>query len=215
MQVGVIPTDTYPALVCDLENRQAIKTLYTLKGASPSKKLSILVRNMSDISEYTMGFPASTRPGEPDFYKIAKRILPGPYTFIMNASKALPKQITDFDSGKSKKRATVGVRLVDNIACQEILSQLPRPLLCSSAIPTENRNDDGSTDTRIPDPVTLWDYYDGMAGGGLLSFVVSMQHGDWNDDGPAMSQPSTVVDLSGSSIEMIRAGKGDLSWLGE
>ena len=103
VQVGIVPTDTYPAIVCDIENKDAVRTLYELKGASPTKKLSILVGSMSDISMYTMGFPV-----EPNFYKIAKRILPGPYTLVLPASKMLPKQITNFDSGKSKKRATVG-----------------------------------------------------------------------------------------------------------
>eukprot|EP00889_Picochlorum_renovo_P000486 jgi/Picre1/27516/NNA_000483.t1 len=94
--VGITPTDTYPALICDISNKEAVKKLYELKGASPKKTMSILVRNMTDISEYTEGFPVSHVPGQTSFFKVAKKILPGPFTLILGASKSLPKQIIDF-----------------------------------------------------------------------------------------------------------------------
>lgn len=198
-QVGIIPTDTVPALVCDLENRDAVQTLYELKGASPTKMLSIIVRDMSDISMYTMGFPILS-DSNGDFYRIAKRILPGPYTLILNASKALPKQITDFDNAKKKKkkRSTVGIRLPDSPVCAAILSQLPRPLLCTSAVSTTI---EGSP---VPPllPADLADIYMD----GALSFVVCCEPEDpW--------LPSTVLDLTTADIEVVREGKGDITQL--
>ena len=205
-EVGIVPTDTYPALVCDVEHKDAIQVLYELKRASPKKSMSILVRNMSDISTYTLGFPASRIPGQTDFYKIAKKILPGPYTLILPASKSLPKQIIDFDAGKSKKRSTVGVRLVDNIVCQEILQRLDRPLLCSSAILPDLREDDGHA-SMIPDVGTLSDYY-----GSRLGFIVE-EDDEYHDASLSSNEPSTVLDLTQPEIEVVRRGKGPVDWL--
>ncbi len=81
LQVGIIPTDTFPAFVCDIENKGAVTLLYELKGISATKKLSILCHNMRQISKYTLGFPVSTAPGQPDFFRIAMQILPGPVSF--------------------------------------------------------------------------------------------------------------------------------------
>lgn len=76
--MGIIPTDSYPSFVCDLNNRSAVQKLYELKQMSASKPLSILCRNLQDVGQYTMGFPSSRTPGQPDLFKIAKRVLPGP-----------------------------------------------------------------------------------------------------------------------------------------
>ncbi len=78
VQVGILPTDTYPALVCDIDNRKAVEKLYTIKGLSPKKQLSILCRHLQDISTYTMGFPSSNRPGQIDTFRVARQVLPGP-----------------------------------------------------------------------------------------------------------------------------------------
>jgi len=196
VQVGIIPTDTFPALVCDLENKSSVQALYEIKGASPSKKLSILCRSFSDVSTYTLGFPVSNVPGQPNFYKIAKQILPGPYTLILLASKDLPRQVTNFDSGRSKHRATVGVRLPDDQICQAILEQLDRPLLCTTAAIV-----DGNDGSIVPDAAVLADVY-GPRG---LTFVV--------DPGYRVADASTVIDLSGPEAVLVRQGKGDASWL--
>jgi hypothetical protein len=74
MQLGILPTDTYPALVCDIEARKSVERMYTAKGMNPSKKLSILVRNFADIDAYTLGFPN----WEQDTFKLARKALPGP-----------------------------------------------------------------------------------------------------------------------------------------
>ena len=193
--MGVLPTDSFPALVCDLENKNAVQLLYELKGASPSKQLSILCRNFADVSRYTLDFPVSTVAGQPNFYKIARQILPGPFTIILPASKMLPRQVTNYESGRSKQRSTVGVRLPDDAACRAVLAQLDRPLLCSTA------RVEGGEEGVIPDAAVLADHY-GRRG---LAFVV--------DAGRRAAEPSTVLDLSGGEIVLVRQGKGDTSWL--
>lgn len=78
MQVGIVPTDTYPALVCDISDKNAVEKLYAIKGLSPKKQLSILCRNLQDISTYTLGFPASNIAGQIDVFRVARQVLPGP-----------------------------------------------------------------------------------------------------------------------------------------
>ncbi len=78
MQVGIIPTDTLPAIVADLENREAVLKLYAAKEMSIKKPLSILCRNFQDISHYTGGFPVSNEAGARNWFNILKRLLPGP-----------------------------------------------------------------------------------------------------------------------------------------
>lgn len=197
--VGVVPTDSSPALVCDLESRDAVQLLYDLKGAAPSKQLSILCRSFSDVSMYTLGFPVSTAPGQPDFFRIARHILPGPYTIILQASKALPKQITNYQSGRKKQRSTVGIRLPADPVCQALLERLERPLLCST-VKLGPDDDDAVFST---DAAVVADVY-GPRG---LSFIV--------DVGPRVAEASTVIDLSGESPVLVRQGKGDVSWLEE
>ena len=83
VQLGILPTDTYPALVCDIEARKAVERLYTAKGMEPTKQLSILVRNFSDINTYTLGFP-TTGMGQ-DTFRLARRALPGPVRPLLHA----------------------------------------------------------------------------------------------------------------------------------
>ena len=93
MQMGILPTDSYPALVCDVDAKKAVERLYQAKEMSPSKQLSILCKNFSDIQTYTLGFP-TTSSGQ-DTFRIAKRVLPGPVsppyrTLCLWTSRNLP-----------------------------------------------------------------------------------------------------------------------------
>lgn len=189
--VGIIPTDTFPAFVCDLADRAAVQRLYWIKGLSPTQPLSILCASFVDISTYTQGFPAANSPGQPDLFRIARQILPGPYTFIMLASKALPKQCVDYLSGKSKTRRSVGVRMPNDAICQAVLEQLQRPLLCSSIRP------DDQLSGALPDAAVLLDEF-GPRG---LDFVV--------DDGRKFAEGSTVVDMTSNPPKVLRRGLGD------
>eukprot|EP00891_Asterochloris_glomerata_P001112 jgi/Astpho2/1112/fgenesh1_pg.00020_%23_12_t len=190
--VGILPTDTYPALVCDLEAKAAVQKIYDIKQMSPSKQLSILCRSLTDIGTYTLGFPVS-QIGRTATFKLARQVLPGPYTFILHASKALPKQVTDWEAGKSRQRKSVGVRMPDDIICQTILSQLERPMLCSSVHVEQTQM------MEIPEAAVLMDQYAGRG----LDFIV--------DIGQRVVEGSTVIDMTGSAPKLIRMGKGNPS----
>lgn len=198
--VGIIPTDSFPALVCDLESKVAVQRLYDIQQLPRGKLLSILVRKFSDVSTYTLGFAASNVPGQVDGFHLAKRVLPGPYTIILNASKALPKTV-DFSSGKSKARRTVGVRMPDDSVCKAILTRLDRPLLASSVTLSEEAASNGDSGPRaLPEPMTIFDAYEKRG----IDFFVST--------GDAMTHwtaGSTVVDMTSAVPVIVREGEGD------
>uniref|UniRef100_A0A8R7V5D6 Threonylcarbamoyl-AMP synthase n=1 Tax=Triticum urartu TaxID=4572 RepID=A0A8R7V5D6_TRIUA len=130
--VGVIPTDTVYSIVCDLSNNDSIERLRRIKGIVNSKPLSILCRSLRDIDTYTTGFPLGTNQGQANIFHAVKRILPGPYTFILPATKELPKQcIKHGSSTRYAKRRQVGVRMPDDPICQAILQNLEEPLICT------------------------------------------------------------------------------------
>ncbi|XP_073305529.1 uncharacterized protein [Primulina huaijiensis] len=188
--VGVIPTDTVYALVCDLRNNSAIERLRRIKDIQPTKPLSILCRSFRDIDTYTTGFPQGNGQGLTNIFRAVKHCLPGPYTFILTASKELPKQcIRHGAQSKYASRKNVGVRIPDDPVCQAILEKIDEPLISTSVkSPKDNE--------WILDPVVIADVY-GPEG---LDFVV--------DAGMRIADPSTVVDMTGSSPQIIRHGKG-------
>ncbi|XP_075491920.1 uncharacterized protein LOC142530044 isoform X2 [Primulina tabacum] len=218
--VGVIPTDTVYALVCDLRNNSAIERLrryvmftlssvtiatkpfgslfsglrflfylFRIKDIQPTKPLSILCRSFRDIDTYTTGFPQGNGQGLTNIFRAVKHCLPGPYTFILTASKELPKQcIRHGAQSKYASRKNVGVRIPDDPVCQAILEKIDEPLISTSVkSPKDNE--------WILDPVVIADVY-GSEG---LDFVV--------DAGMRIADPSTVVDMTGSSPQIIRHGK--------
>ncbi|XP_062196749.1 uncharacterized protein LOC133899719 isoform X3 [Phragmites australis] len=112
--VGVIPTDT------------------VLKGIGDSKPLSILCHSLRDIDTYTIGFPQGTNQGQANIFRAVKHAIPGPYTFILPATKQFPKQCIKHGlSTRYAKRRQVGVRIPDNPICQAILQNLDEPLICT------------------------------------------------------------------------------------
>ncbi|KAG6390096.1 hypothetical protein SASPL_151576 [Salvia splendens] len=212
--VGVIPTDTVYAIACDLRNNSAIERLRRIKDIEPSKAsssymlnpkiddyynlrdlpfwpLSLLCRSFKDIDTYTTGFPRGNGQGLANIFRAVKQCLPGPYTFILTASKALPKQCIRYGTTSSKyaSRTNVGVRVPDDAVCKAILEKMDAPLISTSVrSPRE--------DEWILDPVIIADVY-GPEG---LDFVVAA--------GTRLAEPSTVVDMTGSSPQIIRQGKG-------
>ncbi|VAI86483.1 unnamed protein product [Triticum turgidum subsp. durum] len=194
--VGVIPTDTVYSIVCDLSNNDSIERLRRIKGIVNSKPLSILCRSLRDIDTYTTGFPLGTNQGQANIFRAVKRILPGPYTFILPATKELPKQcIKHGSSTRYAKRRQVGVRMPDDPICQAILQNLEEPLICTSVKYL-------AEDEWILDPVTIADIYEPLG----LDFIV--------DGGARIADPSTVVDMTGSYPTIIRQGKGaKLDWM--
>ncbi|KAL8109045.1 uncharacterized protein LOC141671669 isoform X1 [Apium graveolens] len=189
--VGVIPTDTVYAIVCDLNTNSAIQRLRRLKNIEASKPLSTLCRSFQDIDTYTTGFPRGGGQGLSNIFRAVKQCLPGPYTFILTASKLLPKSCTRYGTTTSKllSRKNVGVRIPDDAVCQSVLERMGAPLLSTSVrSPKENE--------WIIDPLVIADVY-GAEG---LDFVV--------DAGVRVAEPSTVVDMTASIPRVIRQGKG-------
>ncbi len=180
--VAVIPTDTVYAIVCTLEKRKAAEQLYRLKGPAGSaagKPLSVLFSDLGDVAPYTRGIPNTA-------YRAMKRALPGPFTFILAASKQIP-------SAALQRRKTIGIRIPSHLAAQELLRQLGEPLLCTSVY--HNPGDDP-----LDDPIEISTRF-----GNDVDLVV--------DAGPIFPEPSTVVDLSDGDVVVLREGKGDLNLL--
>jgi tRNA threonylcarbamoyl adenosine modification protein (Sua5/YciO/YrdC/YwlC family) len=173
--LGVIPTDTVYAFVCSVSSKKAIERLYHIKKMDERKPLSIICHDFSMVSKYTHGFPNS-------WFRVVRRCLPGPYTFILRANNQIPRLML-------RKRRTVGVRIPNDPVCLTLLSALDGPLLCSSV----RTADDSFWNV----PAAISEAY-----GNRLDFVV--------DAGERLAEPSSVIDLTDNDPVVIRPGKGDL-----
>ncbi|XP_010550207.1 PREDICTED: uncharacterized protein LOC104821121 [Tarenaya hassleriana] len=195
--VGVIPTDTIYAIACDCKNHLAVERLRRIKNIESSKPLSILCSSLRDIDAYTTGFPRGDGQGHANIFRAVKHCLPGPYTFILTASKELPKQCVRYGTATVKyaSRKNVGVRMPDDAVCHAILEKMDAPLICTSVRgPKENE--------WMIDPTVIADIY-GPEG---LDFLV--------DGGTRVAEPSTIVDMTGAYPKVIREGKGPiLPWM--
>lgn len=200
--VGIVPTDTVYAVVCDLNNRAAIDRLYRIKNMDPKKPLSILCRSFQDIDKYTAGFPRGNAAGQTNAFRAARQCLPGPYTFILKASKEMPKQCVDHGGSVAARcapRRSVGVRMPDDAICQALLERLESPLLCTSA--TRNAEEHWALD-----PVVMADEFSSADGSEGVDFVVA--------GGVRVADPSTVVDMTGDLPIVLRQGKGEvMEWM--
>lgn len=173
--VIVYPTDTVYGLGCDIFNRKAINRIYQIKQAPAGKPLSFVCSDLKDLARYAKNISNAS-------YRMMKRLLPGPYTFILEASRDVPK----FMIGK---RRTVGIRVPDNRICLEIVQALGRPVLSTSIVAAEDgiaMNDIESIASRF---------------GGAVDVIA--------DGGVIVSTPSTVVDLTGDEPEILRASAGE------
>ncbi|XP_071718827.1 uncharacterized protein [Rutidosis leptorrhynchoides] len=187
------------AMVCDMTNHDAIKRLRRLKEVEPSKPFSILCRSLHDIDTFTTGFLRGNSYGYSDYFRAVKHCLPGPYTFILTASKALPKQCIKYGTTTSKyaSRKNLGVRIPDDVVCQAVLEKMGAPLISTSVRTREQSQ-------WIIDPVLIADTYRPEG----LNFVV--------DAGIRMANPSTVVDMTHVPPMIIRQGKGPKQpWMAE
>ncbi|MDR0686009.1 MAG: threonylcarbamoyl-AMP synthase [Dysgonamonadaceae bacterium] len=172
----VYPTDTVYAFGCDALNVRAIEKICKIRGINPQKSnLSIICRDLSNISEYAHITNS--------IFKLMKRNLPGPFTFILNANNNLPKIY--------KNRKEVGIRVPDNPITLALAEALGNPLLTASV---RDRNDFTQYST---DPELIDEEY-----GAAVDLVV--------DGGYGGQEPSTVVDCTGSDVAIVRQGKGEL-----
>lgn len=182
-QGGVIiyPTDTIYGLGCDITNQKAVERIARIKGVKLEKaNFSFICHDLRHISDFTKNITNQT-------YKLMKRNLPGPFTFILPANSHVPKLF------RSKKK-TVGIRIPNNNICLEIVRVLGNPLLTTSI-----KNLDAISEYTT-DPELLKEEFDN-----LVDAVV--------DGGFGNNIPSTIVDCSSSNeIEIIRQGYGELEY---
>mmetsp|Transcript_26902 Transcript_26902/g.80645 ORF Transcript_26902/g.80645 Transcript_26902/m.80645 type:complete len:264 (+) Transcript_26902:180-971(+) len=186
--VGVLPTDTGYAFVARVDSKDAVARLLEIKGDAHRKKpLALLCRDLATIDTYT-------RFSSRAIFKVLKRALPGPYTFILPASEALPRQL--LKNGKRQwKRNTVGVRIPADDVCAAVLAAVDAPLFCSS-VPVVETDDDEYLQLVCAGPL------EGDHGGwcSLVDFVV--------DAGARPVEGSTIYDLSGDASELVRERMG-------
>ncbi len=170
----VYPTDTIYGLGCDIFNQDAVQKICRIKNINPAKAhFSFICHDLSDLSQYTKSISTP-------LYRKLKSLLPGPYTFILPASKQVPKIL------KSRKN-TVGLRIPDNNIAQAIIKSLGHPIL-STSLP-------GEMVEEYTDPETIYQKFRN-----LVDIVV--------DGGPGNMIPSTVIDCTGDEPVLVRAGAG-------
>jgi tRNA threonylcarbamoyl adenosine modification protein (Sua5/YciO/YrdC/YwlC family) len=176
-QGGVIgyPTDTIYGVGCDLFNPEAIQKIHRLKKMEGKKPFSFICSDLKDISRYAY---VSTYA-----YKIMKRLLPGAYTFILRATKLVPKIAMT-------KQNTVGIRIPDNKICLALVKELGHPIISTSV----NKPDEGLYN----DPAEIEERF-----GKQLHLVI--------DGGVIVAEHSSIIDLTDDFPKVIRAGKGDVS----
>ena len=174
----IYPTDTVYAIGCDALNVRAVEKICRMKGVNPQKSnLSIVCYDLSNLSEYAKVSNAA--------FKLMKRCLPGPYTFILPTSNELPKIY--------KNRKEVGIRVPDNRIVRTIVRELGNPLLTMSVHDEEDEGLEYSTD-----PELIEEKY-----AGRVDLVI--------DGGYGGLEPSTVVDCTTDEFTLLRQGKGEIS----
>jgi len=172
--VIIYPTDTIYGIGCDINQPRAIERVCQIKDIDIKKaNLSFICKDLSHLSDYTKSINTP-------LYRLLKRHLPGPFTFILEASKAAPKIL-------ASKKATVGIRVPDNEICRHILEELTNPII-STSLPGEMVED-------YTNPEIIYQQF-----GKKVDIVI--------DAGIGGMTPSTVVDCTGEAYFVIRQGLG-------
>ena len=177
-QGGVIayPTDTVYGFGCSLFNKKGVERIYRIKRSEKNRPFSFICADLKDISLYAKVSNYA--------YKTMKRLLPGPYTFILEGTRLVPKIMLT-------KRSTAGIRVPENPICLAIVRELGHPIITTSA--------------QLPEGKVFYDPAEIEQGvGKLLDAVI--------DGGTLVSEPSSVIDLTDDQPKIIREGKGDVSF---
>ena len=174
---GIIayPTDTFYGIGCDIMNKKAIEKIYILKQRDKKKPFSFICSDLKNISQYAKVSNYA--------YRTMKRLLPGPYTFILEGSKLVPKIMLT-------KRKTAGIRVPDNEICKAIVKELGNPVISTSA--KIHKGD------HFTDPSFIYDEFKTQ-----IDIVI--------DGGPTPCEPSSIVSMIDDEPEVIREGLGDIS----
>jgi tRNA threonylcarbamoyl adenosine modification protein (Sua5/YciO/YrdC/YwlC family) len=176
----IYPTDTVYGLGCDITNSRALEKIAKIKGVKLEKaNFSFICHDLSNLSDYVRQIDTST-------FKILKRALPGPYTFILPGNNNLPKEF--------KKKTTVGIRVPDNNIVLEIVRQLGNPIVSTSI------RDEDDVIEYTTDPELIFEKWQN-----LVDLVIDGGYGD--------NVGSTIIDLSEHEPIIIREGKGDIDIL--
>lgn len=173
----IYPTDTVYGLGCDINNLKALERVARIKNVKLEKSnFSFICEDLSNLSDYVKQIDTST-------FKILKRALPGPYTFILPGAKSLPHPF--------KKKKTVGIRVPNNKIAIEIVKQLGNPIISTSI------RDDDEVIEYTTDPELIYEKWND-----LVDVVIDAGYGD--------NQASTIIDLSEVEPIILREGKGSL-----
>ena len=176
----IYPTDTVYGLGCDITNTKALERIAKIKGVKLDKaNFSFVCHDLSNISDYVKQIDTST-------FKLLKKALPGPYTFILPGNNNLPKEF--------KKKTTVGIRVPDNAIALEIVKLLGNPIVSTSI------HDDDDVIEYTTDPELIFEKWQN-----LVDLVIDGGYGD--------NVGSTIIDLSGDEPVVLREGKGSLDIL--
>lgn len=176
----IYPTDTVYGLGCDITNTKALERIAKIKGIKLDKaNFSFVCHDLSNLSDYVKQIDTAT-------FKLLKRALPGPYTFILPGNNSLPKEF--------KKKTTVGIRVPDNAIALEIVRQLGNPIVSTSI------HDEDDVIEYTTDPELIFEKWQN-----LVDLVIDGGYGD--------NIGSTIIDLSGDEPIVVREGKGSLDIL--
>ncbi len=178
--IAAIPTDSSYALVCHLDDKGAAERLRRIRGVDDKHHLTLLCRDLSELASYAR---VDNRQ-----YRLLKQGTPGPFTFILEATREVPRRVSH------PSRRTIGLRVPEHAVTQALLEALGQPLLATTLIPP------GETDP-LNDPEDIRERYEK-----LVQVVI--------DSGACPMEPTTVIDLSGAEPVLVRAGRGDPSLLG-
>ena len=174
----IYPTDTVYGMGCDINKQRAVERVCKLKGIDPEKaNFSFICHDLSHLSDFTRPISTST-------YKLMKKALPGPFTFILEGNNNVPKLF------KSKKK-TVGIRIPDNAICLGIVQQLGNPIMSTSI------HDDDELIDYTTDPEAIYEKYKDK-----VDMVIAGGFGN--------NEPSTIVDCTTDNYEILRQGLGIL-----
>ena len=177
----IMPTDTVYAIACDIFNARAFDRLCALTNRKKEKSnFSFLCCDLSNLSEYA-------RPLNNTTFKLMKNLLPGPYTFVLEANNNVPKFM--------QKKKTVGIRVPDNLIARTLVDKLGNPIMSASL-----KSQDDDMLEYITDPELIYEQYEGK-----VDIVIDGGYGD--------NTPSTVLNCVDDTIELIRQGKGEVDFL--